>query len=397
MSQKNIWRLLNTDMSNEIQGKSILILGKGREGKSARDYLEKNFSNLTIVMLDEYDSPTYLDNLDTYDTIIRSPGISPYKIHTTAHVTTATNIFFSLVIGKTIGVTGTKGKSTTASLIAHLLSAYYTDVRLAGNIGKPMLDVLDKQSKDTIFVLELSSHQLVDIHYSPHIAVLLEVVPEHLDYYPDFATYKRAKENIYRFQKKDDILVQNEHVDASYATPLLGNQKNIAAAIRVAQLLHVPDGIINRQLATFQSLPHRLERVGMYNGITFYNDSLATIPEATMHALQSIPNVETLIAGGYDRNLMFTKLSTYLNTHPVKNLIVFPDTGKKIAQGIINKNITMFHVTTMKEAIEFAYMHTPRGTICLLSPASASYNIFKDYADRGQQFRYWVETLGKKR
>ena len=157
--------------------------------------------------------------------------------------------------GNTIGVTGTKGKSTTTSLIAHILSAAHKDVRLVGNIGKPMLDEVDNSTADTVFVIELSSHQLVDIRYSPHIAVLLNIVPEHLDYYPNFASYKRAKENIFRFQQPGDHLVRNEKATVPFVTKLLGNAENISAAVKVARLMHIPDVDIVRLLSTFSPLP----------------------------------------------------------------------------------------------------------------------------------------------
>lgn len=379
--------------TSEIHGNSVLILGYGREGKSAEAWLQKHYPDMDISVSDSEHIPE-----KAFDMVVRSPGVSPYTLKVSGFVTTPTNIFFSRVKGTTIGITGTKGKSTTASLIAHILSSAHKDVRLVGNIGTPMLDALDSSTRDTVWVIELSSHQLVDIHYSPHIAVLLDIVPEHLDYYPDFASYKRAKENIFRFQKPGDHLVQNEKAAGPFTTKLLGNAQNISAAVSVARLMHVPETEIARRLATFSPLAHRLEFAGEFDGIRFYNDSLATIPQATIHALEALgSNVATLIAGGFDRNLNFSVLGEYLSAHPVETLILFPDTGEKILRSISHHSspITHHFVHTMEKAVKLAYAHTPRGKICLLSPASASYNMFRDYADRGDQFKDWVKKIGE--
>jgi len=423
----------------EIRGRRVLILGYGREGQSVHRYLTSHFKGLEIGVADQKNikplfhasvqsGETYLKHLHDYDTVIRTPGV-PARLQELIDykkqggwVTTATNIFFSACPGVTIGVTGTKGKSTTASLIAHILKQKFSDIRLVGNIGRPMLDYLDGATKETIFVIELSSHQLADVRYSPHIAVILGIVPEHLDYYPNFEAYVRAKGNIVRFQKATDRVVFNpKHTLVSTlvqkakgkkvpwvtfpfsATNLQGNKENISAAATVATFLGVSKTHILQALQTFTPLPHRLEFVGEYRGITFYNDSLATIPEATIHALEALgPDVETLIAGGFDRGLDFTKLGEYLSSHPVKTLILFPDTGERIWKATehatqarpATRGMQKYDVTTMKEAVTLAYEHTRSGKICLLSPASASYNIFRDYADRGDQFKKWVTSLG---
>lgn len=432
---------------NEIHGTSVLILGYGREGKSVHNWLTRKYPTLTISVADRAtDGESYLQDLDKYDTIIRSPGVSPYVSELAryrnrgGHITSSTNIFFSLVPGTVIGVTGTKGKSTTSSLIAHILSGAYDDVRLVGNIGVPMLDHLDGATDKTFFVVELSSHQLDDVRYSPHVAVLLGIVPEHLDYYPDVASYVAAKANIMKFQTTSDVFVFNPESPrlSSIAAgvtakkrpfglgkksglavykdggsiwtdkkeilrvadiPLLGNIENILAAVTVADCLKVSHAVIAVRVKSFQSLPHRLEPVGEYKGIRFYNDSLATIPEATVHALESLfGDVATLIAGGFDRHLDFSVLATYLAKHPVQTMILFPDTGEKIWQAIPQKirgSIQRFDALSMKEAVTLAYAHTQKGKICLLSPASSSFNLFRDYADRGEQYKAWVKELGK--
>ncbi len=446
--------------TTEIKGFSVLLLGYSREGQSTHKWLTKHYPNISVTIADaqqvvpvEGTTPTivsgagYLDSLSAYDTVIRSPGISPYLPQLVAytkaggHMTSATSIFLSLARERTIGVTGTKGKSTTASLIAHILSGTFSDVRLVGNIGKPMLDFVDDMTTDTWFVAELSSHQLADVHISPHIAVLLGIVPEHLDYYPSLEAYIEAKTHITRFQSREDILICNPlspHIaqvahdthaqtllfgdkndtsvvytqDGSIVSriaggtevvmhiadvPLLGNIENVMAAATAARALDIPAATIGAAIHPFKALPHRLEPIGEYRGITFYNDSLATIPQATMHALEALGSrVETLIAGGYDRHIDFTELGAYIATHPVKTLILFPDTGARIWEAIQGSKPTTtmekIDVSSMKEAVNAAFTHTAPGKICLLSPASASYNMFRDYADRGEQFRACVTS-----
>lgn len=453
-------------MTSEIRGTSVLILGYGREGKSVHRWLRAQYPDMRIGIADKkvhtdlmsgemykgatvYNGEGYLFHLHEYDTVIRSPGISPYLpevaefVRSGGYMTSATNIFFSIVSGTTIGITGTKGKSTTSSLISHILAASYTDVRLVGNIGVPMLDSIDGMTDDTVFVLELSSHQLFDCRYSPHISVILGIVSEHLDYYPDFLSYANAKGNITNHQSERDFVVYNpKHtfvrglVEKSKATsirygglsseglntylkdgivvvkdngkevpvislsdvPLLGNVENVLAAITVAHCMHVPAPTMAAAITPFQSLPHRLEFVGEYRGVRFYNDSLATIPQATVHALEALgPGVATLIVGGFDRGLDYTELGAYLRGHAIPTVLLFPDTGEKIwssigqvQEGVMQK----FAVNSMEEAVRLAYEHTPKGNICLLSPASASYNMFRDYEDRGNQFKEWVRKLG---
>jgi UDP-N-acetylmuramoylalanine--D-glutamate ligase len=437
-SRENI-KLMKT---KEIQGTSILILGYGREGKSVEQWLLKEFPEVTITVADKTRDQEYLTHLDRYDTVIRSPGVSPFQheivefIEKGGHMTTATNIFFSLVPGITIGVTGTKGKSTTASLIAHMLSSTIKDVRLVGNIGIPMLDHLFGATSDTTFVIELSSHQLCDIRYSPHIAVVLPIVPEHQDYYRDMETYARAKANIAAFQSPDDVLVFDvsnallrslfsgtKAKQIGYTTgsevsavaisskdelmlhqkPLVsrsnlhihGNTHSLLAAITVCDVLHLNSKCIKDALVSFVPLPHRLEFVGEFGDIRFYNDSLATIPEATVHALDALgDDVTTLIAGGFDRGLSYDVLGKRLAESHVRTLILFPDTGKKILASIPSgSSIPYYFVQTMEEAVRLAKTHTVKGKICLLSPASASFNLFRDYADRGDQFKAMVKKI----
>lgn len=361
----------------DLKDKSILILGLGREGQSTFKFLKKVFPDQKIATADQKDGKDYLDKLVDYDLIIKSPGI-PYlpeikKVKKEGKIiTSATKIFFENFKGKIIGVSGTKGKSTTASLIYQVLKEADLDVHLVGNIGQPALDLLDKLNENSIVVYELSSFQLEDLNRSPHIAIVTNIYPEHLDHHGDFENYKNAKENVFKYQTKRDFLVLNKD--------------GVSAAKAVGKIFKIPPKKIKQAIKNFQPLPHRLEFVGEFKEIKFYNDSLATIPQATMRALDILADVETLIAGGFDRGIDYSILGPAIDKSKIKNLILFPTTGKKISK-YVKKKINIFNVNNMKDAVRIAFKKTPKGKIVLLSPASSSFNLFKDYEDRGNQFK----------
>ncbi len=411
----------------------ILILGFGREGKATLKFFEKHFPGKKIDISDKNDGENYLEKLKDYDVIIKSPGI-PYlpEIEQAKRqgkiITSATQIFFDNFKGKIIGVTGTKGKSTTASLIYEVLKNGGIDVHLIGNIGKPALDLLDQLNEKSVVVYELSSFQLEDLERSPHIGVMTNIYPEHLDHHKDFPFYIRAKNNITKFQTKEDYLIYNQEIpelrviaEESKANkisfskknrqmvldlihkdtiPLLGdfNLLNVVPAIVVGRLFKVADNRIEEAIINFKPLPHRLEFVTEAQGIRFYNDSLSTIPQATAAALTALgENVETLIAGGFDRGLNYSFLGEAIAKSNIKTLILFPDTGIKIWNSVCKYSKKLpkkFDVSDMGKAVKIAFAQTKSGKICLLSPASTSFNLFKDYEDRGNQFKDWVKKLG---
>jgi UDP-N-acetylmuramoylalanine--D-glutamate ligase len=391
----------------ELKNKKILILGFGREGKSTFNFLKKQGLVKQITVADPKKNQDYIKNIAQYEVIIKSPGIPfkslPKKIP--GRITSQTEIFLENCPGKIIGVTGTKGKSTTASLVYHILKTAGKKVFLVGNIGKPALMFLTKADAKSIFVYELSSFQLTNIKKSPQISILLNVYPEHLDYYRSFKEYAAAKANITKYQSKSDYLIYNSENQIvkkiarnskAKKIPIKGKyyQLDTLAARRAGEIVKVPEIKINKALKTFKFLPHRLEYVGRYKEIEFYNDSLSTIPESAIEALDFLGNnVETLIAGGFDRGLDFKKLGKRLAKSKIKTLILFPDTGKKIQRAIPkSSNIVRYFLTkNMAEAVKFAYANTDKGKICLLSPASPSFGIFKDYADRGDSFKKFVK------
>lgn len=400
--------------ADDLKERSILILGFGREGKSTLNFLKKSFPGKKIGIADKSGGENYLDVLKDYEVIIKSPGILYLKEIKEAKekgkiITSATQIFFDNCKGKIIGVTGTKGKSTTASLIYEVLKQGGLDVYLVGNIGKPSLELLDKINENSIVVYELSSFQLEDLKVSPHIAVITNIYPEHLDHHEDFDNYKNAKANIVRFQTKDDFVIFNkDNEDASKIAQVSKAKKKygysdqlpltLAPAIYIGKnIFHIPDQKIKKALDNFKKLPHRLEYVGEFKGIKFYNDSLSTIPQATIRALEILgKDVQTLIAGGFDRGLDYSILAPAIAKSQIKNLILFPTTGEKIWQAVINSGKTQdsrvkkFEVDDMKDAVDLAFKNTDKGKIVILSPASTSFNLFKDYEDRGNQFKEFV-------
>jgi len=415
----------------ELKGKKILIVGFAREGRDTLRFLRTRLPNQVIGIVDEKESlpnlPTkkvqlhlgkdYLKATKNYDVIIRSPGVplkkvKPYlsKKH---QLTSETDIFFSGCQGTIVGVTGTKGKSTTASLINDILQKGGKKVQLVGNIGKPALQYLSKQTADTIFVFELSSFQLEGMKQSPHVAVFLNLYQEHLDHHGSFENYKKAKANITFHQRSSDFLLYNKRdknilsmVKKSKAQKIPFTKSkadkesmfaaSIQPAVLVGKLFGIPAKDIKRALKGFEPLPHRLEYLGEYKGIRFINDSLATIPEAAIAALDLTgKQATTLIAGGYDRGVAVAPLVKRIEESSLETLILFPDTGEKILKALRKKPKNVFEVSSMKEAVQLAYKHTRKGKTCLLSPAASSFNLFKDYEDRGEQFRTYVKRYGK--
>lgn len=456
-----------------LKDKSVLILGLGQEGRSTLKWLraafpEKTFGVADQLPLEQLPHETqqliqqdgrlrlhlgsgYLGSLAEYEVIVKAPGIPvilpAYRqaVERGQCFTSHTALFFANATGTVIGVTGTKGKSTTASLIHSILRRAFADVHLVGNIGVPPLDLLPQAGPQSWFVYELSSHQLVGLQQSPQIAVLLNVVPEHLDYYENFEQYVAAKQNITRYQSESDTLVfdadhaipcemasrskarrvacslerphtpgcflsggwliyrsasgPEEQILQTAEVPLLGrfNLLNVAAAVAVAKCVEVPTKTIAEAVRQFEPLEHRLERVGDFGGVTYYNDSIATVPEATIAALDTLgADVETILLGGTDRHLDFSALAKRLLASGVQTLILFPKTGERIWQALCEhepppRRLRHFFAETMEEAVALARQHTAPGKICLHSPASPSFGLFRDYRERGRKFKQLVK------
>lgn len=443
---------------NELKNKKILVLGFGKEGKDNYLALRKLFPEEILAIADKlkleelpkktqellkkdknlklYLGKNYLLSLKNYQLIIKTPGIKlsslkPF-LRKKTKIISQTEIFFEYCPGKIIGVTGTKGKGTTSSLIYQILKKGGFRVHLIGNIGRPVFQTLLRAKTSDIFVYELSSHQLQSLKKSPYIAVFLNLYPDHLDYYKNFKEYCQAKESIALYQTKKDYFIYNseqkllreiaekskakkipfnakkiknlEKIISRKEIPLKGdfNLLNILAAVLVGKIFDISPKEIKEAIKSFKLMPHRLEFVGKYKGIEFYNDSFATIPQATIAALDVLEKkVKTLILGGSSkREIDFPVLAKKILKSKIENLILFPVTGKEIwkalrlaplAQG--KKLPKSFFVSSMAEAVKIAYKCTKKGSICLLSPASASFSIFLNYKERGNLFKKYVKLL----
>ena len=349
---------------NRLRGKRILILGFGREGKSTLRFLDKYLPEAVVAVADKNEMEAvqfygtgYLEAMYDFDIVIKTPGISLKDFDTKGvEITSQTDLFLSQFHAQTIGITGTKGKSTTTSLIYHLLKSSGRDAILTGNIGIPCFDVMEDIKPDSIVVYELSAHQLEYVHNSPHVGVLLNIFEEHLDHFGTMLRYAEAKLNIMRYMGEDDIAVIHETlmedawrlfvnnivfslfdiddlVDCT-ALPLLGehNLLNVKAALLACYAYGVEVRELVPYLYTFKPLEHRLEPVGTFGGVTFVNDSISTIPQAAISACQALGRVDFLLLGGFDRGIDYQPLADYLKEHPVPHLLFTGKAGERMMQ-----------------------------------------------------------------
>ncbi len=399
--------------------KKILILGYGAEGRVTEQYLKMYHPTCTIGIADMSQGHSYLNKQEEYDLVVKTPGI-PKSLVTKPH-TTATNIFFANKGDHIIvGVTGSKGKSTTASLIYHILKESGKAVYLAGNIGIPALQLLvTPHDPKAIVVYELSSYQLDDIAFSPHISVIVSLFPDHMNYHGSKEQYYEAKHAIIAHAKPEDYFIYNpeykelrtwaQHTVAHSipfetdfipsTIPLIGqhNISNVCAAITVARLFHIPDSQSDRSVCTFKPLPHRLQKVGEFKGIIFYDDAISTTPESTIAALHALPKVKTVLLGGEDRGYDFDELARTLKKYGVETIVLFPPSGQRIFAAIDKAYSvlpTIYQTDSMEKAVRFAYAHTSAGSVCLLSSASPSYSLWKNFEEKGNQFQLFVSQIG---
>lgn len=415
-----------------LNGKTVCILGFGREGKAMLEALEAYAPQAIITIADANASltherhrvragPQYLEGLDEYDVVVKSPGIFPHEALCSLGptITNSTQIFFDSIThtgALTIGVTGSKGKSTTTSLIHAMLTQGGRKSILAGNIGEPAIQYVDKANAETIFVLELSSYQLMNLCVSPRIAVITSFFPEHLDYHGSLEAYKDAKKNITRFQSEEDCVfypygskacedIARASAGKKYSfrpadspvaiedTALLGehNLSNIAGAFRVARSIGIEEEACVRALKAFRGLPHRLQALGTYHDIQWVDDAISTTPESTVAALKALgTNVGTIILGGQDRGVDFTVLANELKQYSPLVIILFPGSGPRIRKAIEESGHTsarFFEAESMNAAVAIAKRETTRGMICLLSTASPSYGMFKNFEEKGDAFQ----------
>lgn len=425
----------------------IAIAGYGIEGEANYAYYSKDPAN-EITIIDQKDVPdrplpegvaTILntqafEQLDGFDMVIRTASLAPHHIKTDGKIWSSTNEFFEKCPAYIIGVTGSKGKGTTASLITSILQSADRTVHLVGNIGLPALDILDMIQPSDIVVYELSSFQLWDIERSPSTAVVLFIEQEHLDIHKDMDDYVNAKGNIARFQKPEDILVFNsENQYSTYISELspavkvgfpstetahvrdgwfyygeqkmcsvetlqlkgLHNQTNALAAIDAAWKFAKDPEVIEAGLRTFKGLKHRLSFVAEVEGVLYYDDSIATTPASAIAALRAFNASKVIILGGSSKGSDFSELALELCGHDVQALLIGEE-APKIAAALEAAGFTQFEIIedpTMEKVVNRAHDIAKDGSVVLLSPAAASFGLFKNYADRGEQFIASVNKL----
>ncbi|NND55768.1 MAG: UDP-N-acetylmuramoyl-L-alanine--D-glutamate ligase [Xanthomonadales bacterium] len=440
----------DADSPTAMLAAPVAILGAGREGQAAWRFLRESNPQDSITLIAETEpeadfigqlsardhvltGPLAEAGLHRFKTLIRSPGISPYRsslqraIKAGARITTPSNLWFAAhPRERTICITGTKGKSTTSSLLAFLLESLGQHVRLAGNIGLPLLDCDDR--KVDWWVIELSSYQLADLDASPTVSVILNLTAEHLDWHGGEETYRNDKlrlarlsgqrplllnaadtvltealsgrDNVEWFNHASAIHVQDGRLfDADTELPVslpqslpgVHNLTNVAAALSVLRLLGEDVAKAARFVSAFKGLPHRLQLLGETEGVRYVNDSIASTPFATVAALESCAGQEvTLLVGGLDRGVDWSPYMNRIRKVPPRAIIALPDSGPKIIRALQQAGISpgkgWHEADDLAAAVGLAGKLTGPGGVVLLSPGAPSFPRFTDYRDRGRQF-----------
>jgi len=446
-----------------LRDKKILILGYGREGQSTYKLIRGYFPEQVLTIADQRSDvqcmfheedrflsfqlgEDYLNQLMIFDMIIKTPGISLRdmpEVALSGKITSQTDLFLRAFYRQVIGVTGTKGKSTTSSLIYHIMHAAGHEVLFVGNIGLPPFEIIHNLRQSTSIVFELSSHQLEFISRAPHISILLNLFQEHLDHYTSLKAYHLAKWNIASAQQPDDFFIYNAEnkdilalmqkqkpssqllpyalspsesygifpeageivlkmaeistrlfrSDIPRAIPGDHNLMNAIAAATACHLAGVSAQAIAEGISSFKGLPHRIEFVGIYDDVSYYNDSIATIPEATIEAILTLRDVDTLILGGFDRGIDYSALVDFIADSVISNIIFIGEAGRRIHSVMHQTNSLkmMFLATDYEEVVSLARQNTAKGKICLLSPAAASYDMFRNFEDRGDLYKKIVK------
>ena len=439
-------------MQNEIINKlrnysNIAILGFGKEGMSTYNFIRRYDESIKLTIVDgkeidvsnlstSYKKYNGVDtDLEEFDLIIKSPGIPiiGFRKEIVSKMYSQMELLLEFYRKNVIGVTGTKGKSTTVSLLYNVFKDQTDKVCLVGNIGVPVLDKIE-EFNDSIIIAEMSSHQLETVDFSPHIGVILNLYSDHLDHAGTVENYHNSKMNIVRYQDNDDYAIydaDNYYLskqdfnkiksnkltvstnkgtiylddDKIYLndqfllnkndikTNLIGehNLKNIMFVILISQLYKLDLNKVLESIKKFKPLSHRMEYVGKYNDINFYDDAIATIPDATINAVKALKNVDTLIFGGMDRHIDYNLLIEYLNTGVVRNLICMPTTGYMVADRLTNKDINIYKIESLEEAVKLAKEVTKKEKICLMSPAAASYEYYKNFEEKGNAYQEFVK------
>lgn len=418
----------------EFENKNILIWGYGMEGKSSYAFIRSLLPNQILTIADKnidriQDTTNTIllaeneTNFNDYDLIIKAPGIVVPNTIDQTKITGQAPLFLKHYRNQTIGITGTKGKSTTSSIIAKVLSKKYKTF-LVGNIGKACFDVIDELTEDALVVFEISCHQLEFSTYSPHVAIYINLFDEHLDHYGTFENYGRAKDQIFLHQNEGDILIIGEAIanranrnDAfkigsnvfAMGNTLHNDQKqieikecalkgdhnyqNLSVAYKVAEIYEVSDELFLEAVKEFVPLKHRLENIGTIHDVTYINDSISTIGETCIQALETYSNTSVVLVGGMDRGIHYDKLEHTLYEKKDVQVIFMYATGKRIHQEMKDKGLEregLFDVENIDEAVELAKKIARPYSCVILSPASTSYDHFKNFEARGDYFRKLV-------
>ncbi len=441
-----------------LKDKKILILGFGMEGESTYKFLRKHFpeknifiADRNIELLDKHielvEDPylevslgeNYLNEIEKYDLIVKAPGISLKDEDISKYedkITSQLELFLEYINIFSIGITGTKGKSTTSSLIYKILIDQGKNAYLLGNIGEPIFNDIEQFTEGSIAVIELSSHALEYVKKGTNIGLILDIYEEHLDHYKSLEKYIEAKFNLAKYQTEKDFLVYNydnefmnnfkfNYKVNDYAVSLkekpntknkvflenkiiycnnnkimnieepmklkgMHNINNIMFIFGVCDILNLDINQAINTIKEFEPLEHRMEFVANINGVDYYNNSIATIPEATIFAVSAIGNVNTLIVGGKDRGVNLSNFIDYLKKCDVENIICLPKTGEYIKQGLESSNKNVYFTNELEEAVKIAKRVTKKKSACLLSPAASSYGYFKNFEERGRLFKQFV-------
>lgn len=441
-----------------LENKKIVILGFGMEGESSYRFLRKHFPEKMLFIADKninlldnkielIEDPylevsvgeNYLNGIEEYDLILKAPGISLKDIDISKFenkITSQLELFLEYVNIFSIGITGTKGKSTTSSLMYKVLIDQGKEAYLLGNIGEPIFNDIEQFSENSIAVIELSSHALEYVKKGTNIGFILDIYEEHLDHYKSLEKYIEAKFNLAKYQTSKDYLIYNydnefmkkfnfNYKVNDYAISLkkqpntknkvflqdnfiycnntklmdineniklkgMHNINNIMFILAVCNILGLDYLKAIKSIKEFEPLEHRMEFVGTVNDVDYYNDSIATIPEATINAINSIKNINTIIVGGKDRGVNLSELIKFLAISEIENIICLPKTGEYIKEGLKNSNKNVVLVEKLDEAVAIAKRVTKKGKVCLLSPAASSYGYFKNFEERGRLYKQYV-------
>lgn len=415
----------------DFENKDVIFIGQDREWKSFESFIgtHAQIKSLKSIFITPENKAFYKEQLQALDpatsVVVKTAGYPGREMP--VPYTTPTNVFFQCArqLGaKIIGVTGTKGKTTTASLIYRMLQQGGKPSLLGGNIGTPMLDMLAEANEHSILVVELSSYQLAELGESPDVAVITNLYRDHVDYHGSLEAYWEAKRNIMRYMNAENTVIFNpdtevllhwlaeseakkiqidklEVVDMA-KSQLIGehNKYNYLMAKAAAQLFGVDLFSCQHILKNFKPITHRLEKVRTVHGVTYIDDAIASQPEAAVAGITAcvheVGPVGCVMLGGQDRDYDFTELVKLLSTLAIPKLVLFPDTGAKI-KALFPETYQpeVLETRDMHEAVMWANEHCPSGSVCLLSTASPSYSVWKDFEEKGGLFQKSVLGLSE--